>query len=1015
VQILAALVFFVFQAPSSALASYCYPPDQPYNVEASQGSVGGDTSRIRLWWDHYDPDWCNEGFVIYRDTHPGTVCATGDIIYDPYPGPQDPWLNWFDDYYATPGVIYFYSVQAWNYEGWSPCSDEFSGYREVPSIHPPNNVSATDGTFSDRVRVSWSLPNVEHIDSFTLYRSTSPGSSCQHALQTGISKYTQTYDDFSAAAGVTYYYSMKSFGPYGASSCSNIDPGFRMNVPVVPNPPLNVSASDGTFEDKVRVTWNIPGGPAISGFKLFRSNSYASCSGSPIAGSIGAGTTSYNDFNVTPGVTYYYSMKSFGPGGTSGCSNVDSGFADGPQLPLPPANVDASFDTFSDRVRVQWSTVGLDLDDINTYTLYRSTNPNSQCVDPLFTGISKFTQTRDDFSAIAGVTYYYSMKSFGPAGASSCSNVDAGRRVAAIPERPINVQASDGTFTEFVRVTWNISGTGPAATGFRVLRNDGSSGILFQLSGDLAASARSFDDTSAVPGVVYTYAVEAFNNSGTSLQSTPDDGFRDTIDPDPNPDCDGDGVSDAQEIIDGTEVCDPGSFQLHLQSPAFAKYNTFYDQNNYLELTASGTEDILATITVYDIEGLVRAQSQVFIPSLEQRDVDLNVFVGQKDTYGLIRIDFDDETVGSTLIGRVANYRSDGLGGFSFAFAKELRNATRGPVYGTANTFDPQGLGFLVPNWLEIMNLDNVSRTFSVNLFSQEGALLRSRVVTVPPRGERDIDAGHSFGQGVYLIEVIPFDGASRYFARVTRYSSNSANASADGSFNFAFPIDAKAGNGAEQFAQTSNTVGATWGQLNWLEVVNTRPFPVTASVEFRDQNGALRGASNLNLDARAQFHFNTSLFVDKGFNGSAKISGNQPGSLLAQSLIYFQDSAANNVQTAYASEGRIPGRDVVIGTYNTFLNIQNLVAFVATSSSSTTADLEVRRNGLLLSDTTQFLLPGENLQTNVSNSLLFNTTADSNGVLRVQTPEAMQVLVENVRFREANGKADFAIPTAVQ
>jgi len=101
-----------------------------------------------------------------------------------------------------------------------------------------------------------------------------------------------------------------------------------------------------------------------------------------------------------------------------------------------------------------------------------------------------------------------------------------------------------------------------------------------------------------------------------------DQGYR--RDPSGIADCDGDGVSDAQEIIDGTGVCDPGSFQLHLKSPAFTKYNTFLNQFNFLELTASGTETIEAEVIVYSIGGEVISTKAYSIPSGQQEDIDIH-------------------------------------------------------------------------------------------------------------------------------------------------------------------------------------------------------------------------------------------------------------------------------------------------------------------------------------------------------------------------------------------------------
>lgn len=84
-----------------------------------------------------------------------------------------------------------------------------------------------------------------------------------------------------------------------------------------------------------------------------------------------------------------------------------------------------------------------------------------------------------------------------------------------IPGAPTGVTASDGTYMDKVAVSWSsVSG----ATEYAAFRN-GS-----QLSGWI--SGTSYNDTSAVPGTVYSYQVKARNPAGTSGLSTANTGYR---------------------------------------------------------------------------------------------------------------------------------------------------------------------------------------------------------------------------------------------------------------------------------------------------------------------------------------------------------------------------------------------------------------------------------------------------------------------------------------------------------
>lgn len=94
------------------------------------------------------------------------------------------------------------------------------------------------------------------------------------------------------------------------------------------------------------------------------------------------------------------------------------------------------------------------------------------------------------------------------------------------PSVPTNVQATDGSHTDKVRITWNsVSG----ATSYIVYRNtSNSSSGRVQLG---TISSTTYDDTSAQAGQTYHYWVRARNNAGTSGYSASNSGYRANIAP----------------------------------------------------------------------------------------------------------------------------------------------------------------------------------------------------------------------------------------------------------------------------------------------------------------------------------------------------------------------------------------------------------------------------------------------------------------------------------------------------
>jgi fibronectin type 3 domain-containing protein len=225
----------------------------------------------------------------------------------------------------------------------------------------------------------------------------------------GTTTNPSSYTDSTATAGVTYYYSVKAYGTVGASTCSGSNSGYR-----AVSPPTNVQARDGTYTNKVRITWTAPTGGASS-YKVYRSTS--NTCGAFLGNATG---TSYDDTTAIHGVTYYYSVRSVGANGTmSGCSTTNSGY----RALVPPTNVQASDGQYPSYVHITWTAAP---GTFGSYTLYRSTG-NTLCGTVLVTGISPTATAYNDASAADNQVYYYSMKAVTP-GASACSTSNSGYR-----------------------------------------------------------------------------------------------------------------------------------------------------------------------------------------------------------------------------------------------------------------------------------------------------------------------------------------------------------------------------------------------------------------------------------------------------------------------------------------------------------------------------------------------------------------------------------------------------------
>jgi len=186
-------------------------------------------------------------------------------------------------------------------------------FMEVVGIGSPANVCASDGTYSDRIALSWDA--VAGATSYRIYRADSlQGNYVLRASVTATS-----WADTGLSGGVEYWYKVKACDAQSCGSLSSAVGGWTSLPPSVPKAPTGVSASDGIYTDRIGVSWNASTG--ATSYKVYRAGSsegiyslHASPSG-----------TSWTDAGLAEGVSYWYKVKACNAQGCSTYSEPDRG------------------------------------------------------------------------------------------------------------------------------------------------------------------------------------------------------------------------------------------------------------------------------------------------------------------------------------------------------------------------------------------------------------------------------------------------------------------------------------------------------------------------------------------------------------------------------------------------------------------------------------------------------------------------------------------------------------------
>ncbi len=411
----------------------------------------------------------------------------------------------YNDFEVDPGVEYIYKVRAIIGEQESDWSNHDVGWAGGGDIPPaPWELWATDGAHPDKVVVSWHY-EIEGTW-FDVYRKVSEEGSTWVVIDETPETH---YYDYEVDAEVVYVYKVVPWVEGVQGEPSNSDTGYAAGGGTGPGTPYDLVASDGNYEDKVRVEWMMEGDYAY--FDLWRKRDGEGFEWGSLALTEVA---EYNDFEVDAGVHYIYKVRAILGEQEGEWSNQDVGWADDGGVPPAPWELWATDGAHADKVVVSWH---YEIEG-TCFDVYRRINEEGaewSVID------ETFETHYDDYEVDAEVVYVYKVVPWVEGVQGEPSNTDTGYAAGGgEPGTPFDLVASDGLYEEYVRIEWGMEGD---YSNFDLWRKRDGEGYEW---GHLAYTEdQEYNDEAVDPGVVYIYKVRAILGEQDGEWSNTDSGY----------------------------------------------------------------------------------------------------------------------------------------------------------------------------------------------------------------------------------------------------------------------------------------------------------------------------------------------------------------------------------------------------------------------------------------------------------------------------------------------------------
>ena len=513
-------------------------------------------------------------------------------------------------------------------------------------------------------------------------------------------------------------------------------------------------------------------------------------------------------------------------------------------------------------------------------------------------------------------------------GAFGSSVVDIEAVGCLTSDKPTFVHASDGTFVDYVLLSWTPL---EEISSYKVFRSE-TAGSLGSLLVDGVTSSK-YKDTSAVLGKHYFYTIE----TDIGEQSNQDEGWR---------------PASADTCIEGEEC-----IYEALGTSACAGANGFLSQINIASVVNRQSSPLAVTVDYRDLVGEIKGSVTATISGLQKMDFIINELGLEADTYGTVCVS-TDATVDGAWGGGVAIYKDNeldgslGFGGeFDFVLYYPFTQPRTGPFTLPLNTFhfgvSPSST---VANWIRITDAvrgDGFGLTGELQYLDQNGDVILSEQLVIDDGGRRD-RPGHegvagpdnvdTVGMARFIPDSNPDDTAAKYYISHARYYYNCLAASCT-NFHTAFVVPYR----PASTVAMSGPVSTSEGMVSVLEYSNIAEKQLKVNLTGFQNDGQIAGTNLTDVPQYGTRHVivnqtPTTGFLSENSVGSATVQPNN-GAVSVISVFYKLDEFGILSRAFAAPLVGSPGA-VQQNEWNGFLGNKNISEVYNTSDAEIKAQL---------------------------------------------------------------------------